>query len=833
MNIQQNPELQLAFDFVQYTNRTIFLTGKAGTGKTTFLHNLKKVSPKRMIIVAPTGVAAINAGGVTIHSFFQMPFGPHIPEDLQDKHNVNNQNSLQSISAQKKFSREKIYLIKSLDLLVIDEISMVRADMLDAIDEVLRKYKDRYKPFGGAQILMIGDLHQLSPVVKEDEWNILKNYYETVYFFSSKAFQKTEAVRIELTHIFRQSDAYFIDILNKIRHKNIDYDLLEELNQRHIPNFKPPDEAGYITLTTHNANALEINQFKLKINKNKLHTFTATIDDEFPPYSYPTEVKLELKKDAQVMFVKNDSSHEKLYYNGKIGKITRIGEDVIYVKCPTDTTEIPVYRVVWENIKYTLDTETKEIKETVVGKFTQFPLKLAWAITIHKSQGLTFDKAIIDANASFAHGQVYVALSRCKSFEGLVLSTPITLRSIKTDETIAEYTDDIRNTAPGDKELIESKITFQQSLLHELFDFKKIQYRFVQLKKILTENSNVIDATVINDFNNAELVAQNEIYTIADKFKLQLEQLSAKNNLPEENTELQERVKKATVFFADKTNSILYKFTTNINIEIDNKAIKKPVNEALEKLQKEIFIKLSCLKLCMNGFDTLAYLKVKANAEIDFKASLKSMTVNKISVPQNIAHSTLYIELKKWRDDIAEENDFPTYMVLSYKAMLELLQHLPTTLSELETIKGIGKSKIKRYGKVIISMISDYCEKNNIEKQQLEIRVKQKKEKTNKPDSKKLSFDLYKVDKTIEEIAQERSFAITTIEGHLAHYIGTGELDIYSFVTKENVNLISEYFTQNKTKSIGDAKMALGNSISYSELKFVFKYLEYNGKMEF
>ncbi|MFA5782915.1 MAG: AAA family ATPase, partial [Bacteroidales bacterium] len=295
MNIQHNPELQLAFDFVQYTNRTIFLTGKAGTGKTTFLHNLKKVSPKRMIIVAPTGVAAINAGGVTIHSFFQMPFGPHIPEDEQNQPKVNDPNSLRSISAQKKFSREKIHLIQSLDLLVIDEISMVRADMLDGIDEVLRKYKDRYKPFGGAQILMIGDLHQLSPVIKEDEWDILKNYYETVYFFSSKAFQKTNAVRIELNHIFRQSDAYFIEILNKIRHKNMDQDLLKELNQRYIPNFKPPDEAGYITLTTHNANAFEINQFKLKINKNNLHTFTATIDDEFPPYSYPTEVKLELK----------------------------------------------------------------------------------------------------------------------------------------------------------------------------------------------------------------------------------------------------------------------------------------------------------------------------------------------------------------------------------------------------------------------------------------------------------------------------------------------------------------------------------------------------------
>ena len=826
----QNSQLDLAFDFVQYTNKTIFLTGKAGTGKTTFLHNLKKVSPKRMVVVAPTGVAAINAGGVTIHSFFQMPFGPYISEDLQSQNKKADSNYQAPLNTQRKFSREKVHLIKSMDLLVIDEISMVRSDMLDGIDEVLRKYKDRWKPFGGVQLLMIGDLHQLAPVIKEDEWNILKEYYDTVYFFSSKALQKTQPINIELKNIYRQSDAYFIEVLNKIRHKTIDEKTLKELNQRYIPNFKPDDEDGYIILTTHNANAHEINQSRLRKITHRSRTFSATIEGDFPPYSYPTEVELELKKDAQVMFVKNDSSREKLYYNGKIGKITKIEKEVIYVKCPSDASEIPVGREEWQNIKYSLDAETKEIKENIAGSFTQYPLKLAWAITIHKSQGLTFEKAVIDANASFAHGQVYVALSRCKSIEGLVLSSPITFNSIKTDASVAGFSSDINNNPPGAQELADSKIKFQQSLLSELFYFKKIQNSFNYYKKILTENSNIIDANVINELNKVEIVAENEIYTIADKFNLQLEQFYLQNNIPEENSGLLERVKKASVYFAEKTDTVLYTFTKNINAETDNKAVKKAANDALENLQKEIFVKLTCLKSCINGFETIKYLKMKSNAEIDFKVALKSQPLSKISVSKNISHPSLYMELKKWRDELSEENGIPEYMVLPRKAMLELLTYLPVTLPELETIKGIGKRKVKQFGAEIISMISGYCEKNNIDKPQIEIKVK---EKIKKPDTKRISYDLYKSGKTIEEIAKERGFSFTTIEGHLAHYVGTGELDIFTFVSKEKVDIISEYFIKNKTSSLTKAKIDLDNGITFGELRFVMKHLEYKGEVNY
>jgi uncharacterized protein YpbB len=428
---------------------------------------------------------------------------------------------------------------------------------------------------------------------------------------------------------------------------------------------------------------------------------------------------------------------------------------------------------------------------------------------------------------------VYVALSRCKSFEGLVLSSPITLGSIKTDDTIAEFSNDINTNPPGQQELADSKFTFQKSLLYELFDYKKIQNSFNYFKKNITDNASIIDASVLNDLSIVEIVALNEIYSIAEKFKLQLEQLSVQNILPEENSDLQERVKKASVYFAEKTDTILYAFTRNINFETDNKAIKKAINESLEYFQKEIFIKYLCLKLCINGFKTIEYLKVKSNAEIDFKASLKTVKATKASFAKDLLHAPLYAELRQWRDIIADEHNYPVYMVLPHKAMMELLKHLPTSLPELETIKGIGKKKVKQFGNEIIELIREYCESNGIDKPQIEIKIKPVKNKAVKPDSKKLSFEMSKAGKTIHEIAKERNFSIATIEGHLAHYVSTGDLDIASFVSKEKVKIISDYFAKNKTTSISKAKADLENSVSYSELKFVMNHLEYMGRGEF
>jgi ATP-dependent exoDNAse (exonuclease V) alpha subunit len=400
-----NPELELAFEYVNATNRHIFLTGKAGTGKTTFLHRIRDQVPKRMAVVAPTGVAAINARGVTIHSLFQLPFGVLTPDRIRAE------------LPKRRFSGKKINLLKSLDLLVIDEISMVRADVLDALDAVLRRYRRNRRPFGGLQLLMIGDLHQLPPVVKDQDWEQLRPHYDTAYFFGSLALRQAKPTVVQLKHIYRQSDGHFIDLLNKVRNNRIDATVLEQLNSRYRPDFRPYGEEGYITLTSHNRTARAINTEKLAELPGQATVFQAEVNGDFPESMYPNEPELHFKVGAQVMFNKNDSYPDRLYYNGKIGRITAIAGEEITVQCPGEAP-ITVGPVAWENRKYSINSVTKEVSDSIVGTYTQHPLRLAWAITIHKSQGLTFERVVIDAEAAFAHGQVYVALSRCKSFEG-------------------------------------------------------------------------------------------------------------------------------------------------------------------------------------------------------------------------------------------------------------------------------------------------------------------------------------------------------------------------------------------------------------------------------
>jgi hypothetical protein len=473
MSTPVNEKLELAHNFVLHTNRNIFLTGKAGTGKTTFLHQVKQLSGKRLAVVAPTGVAAINAGGVTIHSLFQLPFGPLVPGATQREG--------------RKFNREKINLLRTLDLLVIDEISMVRADVLDGIDEILRQYRNSGQPFGGVQLLLIGDMQQLPPVIRDEEWALLRPYYQTGYFFGSKALRQTPYVSIELTHIYRQSDQRFINLLNSIREKTITPDQLADLNKRYIPDFSPSDTEGYITLSTHNHTAQQINSQKLAALKAKPRTFTATVEGDFPAHAYPTEERLELKVGAQVMFIKNDISRDKRYYNGKIGRITDIDDDVIVVDSGGE--DIEVYPADWSNIRYSLDPSTKEIKAEPIGTFRQFPLKLAWAITIHKSQGLTFEKAIIDASGAFAHGQVYVALSRCKTLNGLVLRAPIPSRSIKTEQTLEDFHEEVQQHIPTQQQLHESKRTNQQTLLQDLFSFERANSLLYRCRRVVNEHT--------------------------------------------------------------------------------------------------------------------------------------------------------------------------------------------------------------------------------------------------------------------------------------------------------------------------------------------------------
>jgi len=817
-----NDQLQLAFDFVQYTGKHIFLTGKAGTGKTTFLHQLKLNSPKRMVVVAPTGVAAINAGGVTIHSFFQMPFGPFLSPELTSSSSDNNP----APDNFQKFNREKISIIKSLDLLVIDEISMVRADLLDGIDSVLRRYKDRNKPFGGVQLLMIGDLQQLAPVVKDDDWNLLKPYYDTVFFFSSKALQKTDYVSIELTHIFRQRDEVFIRLLNKIRDNSADQQTLDELNKRYLPGFTTNDGDGYITLTTHNYQSHTINDSKLEKLPAKVRRFTAKVEGEFPEFSYPNDFELNLKMGAQVMFVKNDISREKLFYNGKIGVIVKIDSDMIWVKCQGDEEDIAVGPVEWQNTKYTIDDETKEIKESILGTFTQIPLKLAWAITIHKSQGLTFEKAIIDAKAAFAHGQVYVALSRCKTMEGMVLSTPISNQCIKSDAKVSVFNHEIEQNPPGQELLEKSKLAFQHSLLLELFDFQPLLRRLNYCVKLMNEHEESILPALKAVFVPMSSEVRRDLTDVAEKFKGQLLQLIATNNNVEENIPLQERIQKACHYFSDKLEIIVIEKLKGIEIVIDNKTVRKSVNDAVGKLNEEVTVKHACVKGCENGFNVKHYMEIRAKAAIDKADSKLKNKASTFTPDHNMKHPELYKKLRAWCNQKADDLNVDTYMILPYKVLIELISQLPASVPELKKVKGFGAKKVSQFGKEILEILLEYRIRTKMEIPVVAPYIEPEIEiKAPKSDTKLVSFELFLRGKSVDVIAKERGLAVSTIESHLSYYVGTGELGIERLVDPKKTAIISAWYLRNPTLGSGPAKAALGDNVSYSELRFVWIYL--------
>lgn len=712
---------KLAASYVNTTNRHIFLTGKAGTGKTTFLKYIIDNTHKRAVVAAPTGIAAINAGGVTLHSLLQLPFGSFIPENIPIDVSDARVSIPKSLFRDFKFNATKRQLIQEIELLIIDEVSMLRADLLDCIDFTLRYLRKSTTPFGGLQILFIGDLMQLPPVVKDNEKALLKPYYPSLYFFDARALQSAPPIHLELRKIFRQQDQDFIELLNRLRHNEQTADDLLFLNRYYNPDFNQSEESGYIHLTTHNYRADKLNQQKIGELEAELHSYYAHIDGTFPESMFPTSEELHLKEGAQVMFIKNDPSGEGQFFNGKIGEISSLSEDEIWVRFENgDEVLVSTYK--WENKRYQLNKESNEIEETFLGSFEQYPIKLAWAVTVHKSQGLTFEKAILDLSGTFAPGQLYVALSRLTSLKGLVLSSPLPENPPKIDESLSNF----NSTTEEEKELEAKLKTDQKSFLADIgrgaFDFselnKNLRYHLQSFNK--EENRSIKQK--YSDWTKEIVDETVPLQKIGEGFIREINRIL----FDDEYIDLLcERIDKAKTYFLN---------------------LLAPITERIQShrhsLKKEKQVK--------------AYLKELEEIEEAF--------------------------IKKIRD-------------------IERLSFLVGALKN-------GDSVGQKFDSSLSTKLSS---------------AKGKKAKKDKTPSAEISFELFKTGKSIKEIAKERDFVESTIEGHLAEYVEKGMIPIEDLVDEKHLKKILKVL---KSDAVGlaEIKSKLPKNYSYGEIKMVLAY---------
>lgn len=578
--IEHNKAFLQAASFVNHTDKSIFLTGNAGTGKTTFLKYISQNCPKKKAIVAPTGVAAINAGGTTIHSLFWLPFGTYIADyemawDAQEGGIYNKQRLLGNL----RFRKERRTLIQELELLIIDEVSMLRADMLDAIDTILKSVRRDARPFGGLQVLFIGDLYQLPPVVKHHEWAVMQNYYKSPFFFNAHVMQEAQPVQLELTTIYRQNDPVFISLLNNIRKNCCTEEQLNNLNSFYNPGFIPDDEKPYITLCSHNAQADKINKERLSQLKGTSIIMEAAVDGNFAESAYPAEASLELKEGAQVMFIKNDKGEERRYYNGKIGVVRKVTKSEIIVALPEGGLDIVVEREKWENIQYKFDPKKDKINEETLGTFSQFPLRLAWAVTIHKSQGLTFDRAIIDAGSSFAAGQVYVALSRVRSLEGLILRSTISENNIYTDKDVQSFSELVIKDKEIDSILAKAQEDYLMNTLLNTFLWEKLIQRTNTLRDEIQTKA-IPDKDQAYLFISSVAIATDMHREVANKFRNQLRILiQDPANVSYHN--INNRTQKAEEWFVTKMKK---QIIDPLEFHIKEWKIKKRTKKYIEEL---------------------------------------------------------------------------------------------------------------------------------------------------------------------------------------------------------------------------------------------------------
>lgn len=591
---KNNVEFNNAAEFVRHTDKLVYLTGKAGTGKTTFLKYIKDTTDKNTVILAPTGVAAINAGGVTIHSFFQIPFGPFVPDDSRLRTSATGSENRETIYTTFRYREDKREIIENLELLIIDEISMVRADMLDVIDRILRVFRRKpYLPFGGVQVILIGDTFQLPPIADNEQWAILSQFYKTPFFFSSKVIEQNTPLYIELKKIYRQNEQEFIDLLNRVRVNQVSQADFSTLNSKYNPTFSG-NGSDYIILATHNKIVNETNLTKLNQLETPLFTFEANVTGEFPDRHKPTDHFLKLKVGAQIMFIKNDTGEYKRYFNGKIGKVKMLEENSITVVFD-DESEVEVERAVWNNIQYTYNKEKKKVEEEIIGTFEQFPIRLAWAITVHKSQGLTFEKVIADLGRAFAPGQVYVALSRCTSFSGLQLKTQLNQYAIKTDPKVLEFA---QNETPGTlitEQLNTGKADFYYKKAREQFVKGNIKSSFDFFKRAL-KFRNDIDT---ENFERFVVTQSARLLSFREKFKMSLKE---QGQLKEDFEEAQENIENLTQENSDKAQKIKEQ-NSSIELLLNKTREFETKNEQLEKKVKNLEIKLSDSQIQSNQLE--------------------------------------------------------------------------------------------------------------------------------------------------------------------------------------------------------------------------------------